>query len=323
MNAQTESYLKMIEYATKAPSGHNTQPWKFRVQDNFIEIIPDYSKTLTVVDTDNRELFISLGCATENLCIAASALGYTSQVDIRKDSVIVVHLNKSEIIKQDSLFEQINKRQTNRSIYDYKHVDDNTLNKCIASIEPIENISISKWENGSQTYEQIKEYILAGNTLQMNDKKFVDELKQWMRYNKKDSESQKDGLSYAAFGAPNLPAFISKPAMSSFLNSKKQNKGDTKKIESSSHFILLSSKTDNITEWIATGRYLERLLLRLTQEDIAHAYMNQPCEVTELREELQKTMVPEQEYPQILLRVGYAKPMPYSKRKEIKDVIVE
>ena len=73
----------MMEQAVKAPSGHNTQPWLFRVQKDRIQILPDMSKSLPAVDPDNRELFISLGCATENLCIAAEAKGYTATVFFR------------------------------------------------------------------------------------------------------------------------------------------------------------------------------------------------------------------------------------------------
>ena len=70
-------FIYMMEQAVKAPSGHNTQPWLFRVQKDRIQILPDMSKSLPAVDPDNRELFISLGCATENLCIAAEAKGST------------------------------------------------------------------------------------------------------------------------------------------------------------------------------------------------------------------------------------------------------
>ena len=45
----------MMEQAVKAPSGHNTQPWLFRVQKDRIQILPDMSKSLPVVDPDNRE----------------------------------------------------------------------------------------------------------------------------------------------------------------------------------------------------------------------------------------------------------------------------
>ena len=72
---QNTDFLFMIEQAVKAPSGHNTQPWLFKTGETEIEIRPDFTKSLPVVDPDNRELFVSLGCAAENLCIAASHKG--------------------------------------------------------------------------------------------------------------------------------------------------------------------------------------------------------------------------------------------------------
>ena len=69
-------FIQIASYASKAPSGHNTQPWKFHITDSTITVLPNLDVALPVVDRNNRELFISLGCATENLCIAAEAKGY-------------------------------------------------------------------------------------------------------------------------------------------------------------------------------------------------------------------------------------------------------
>jgi len=323
MKAQNNDYIEMIRCAVMAPSGHNTQPWKFRMKEDVIEIIPDFSKTLPVVDGDNRELFISLGCATENLCLAASKFGYRQDVKISDEGIISVYLTKEEGVKYDPLFEQIEKRQTNRKLYDKKFVDENILSACIASLPEVENINIFDWHNGSPEYEVLKNKILEGNFLQMNDEKFVEELKSWMRYNKKQSEEKKDGLSYHIYSAPNLPSFISKPIMSSFLNSKKQNKSDLDKIESSSHFILFTTREDTNRKCIELGRHLQRFLLKLTESGIAHAYMNQPCEVKEIRNTLNTELPINNTLPQILLRIGYAEKAPYSKRKNIEEVILE
>ena len=65
---------KIIEYATKAPSGHNTQPWKFEVSENEIQIHPDFHRALPIIDPNNHALYIGLGCAAENT-ILAHALG--------------------------------------------------------------------------------------------------------------------------------------------------------------------------------------------------------------------------------------------------------
>ena len=60
MKEKKADYLFMIEQATKAPSGHNTQPWLFRICEDSIEIHPDNRKTLYVVDRNRREMFVSL-----------------------------------------------------------------------------------------------------------------------------------------------------------------------------------------------------------------------------------------------------------------------
>lgn len=59
-------FIQIASYASKAPSGHNTQPWKFHITDSTITVLPNLDVALPVVDRNNRELFISLGCAVEN-----------------------------------------------------------------------------------------------------------------------------------------------------------------------------------------------------------------------------------------------------------------
>lgn len=65
-----------IRFAMLAPSGHNTQPWRFRVASGRIEILPDFARRTPVVDPDDHHLFVGLGCAAENLALAAGAQGH-------------------------------------------------------------------------------------------------------------------------------------------------------------------------------------------------------------------------------------------------------
>src|ERR1700724_1574368 len=55
---------ELVRYATLAPSSHNTQCWKFRIQERSITIEPDFSRRCPVVDPDDHHLFVSLGCST-------------------------------------------------------------------------------------------------------------------------------------------------------------------------------------------------------------------------------------------------------------------
>ena len=111
MNNKILDFKRMIGYAIKAPSGHNTQPWLFRIKEgeDRIRIVPDLTKELPVVDKDCRELFISLGCAAENLCIAAKDMGYEPAVTIDEYNTINVYLKKTGVAKPDSLCLQIDR----------------------------------------------------------------------------------------------------------------------------------------------------------------------------------------------------------------------
>lgn len=64
-NISPANFEFLVSEAVKAPSGHNTQPWRFRQSESAVEIHPDFDRRLPVVDPHDRELFVSWGCATE------------------------------------------------------------------------------------------------------------------------------------------------------------------------------------------------------------------------------------------------------------------
>lgn len=67
--------VDLVRYAVLAASSHNTQPWEFRLEGNEISILPDLSRRCPAVDPDDHHLFASIGCAVENLLLAAQAAG--------------------------------------------------------------------------------------------------------------------------------------------------------------------------------------------------------------------------------------------------------
>lgn len=308
-HAQNEDFGFLVEQAIRAPSGHNTQPWLFRIGEQAIEILPDFDRTLPVVDPDNRELFISLGCAAENLCVAAREKGYEPQVQISDEGKITIHLRRVERPISDPLFVQIAVRQTNRGVYSGRIIPRTVVDSLKAD-------RVYFYENGTVEFDAIGDCVLRGNAVQMGDAAFKGELLSWMRFNKKDSDRTRDGLSYAVFGAPNLPRFIARPAITHALNAKTQNRGDRKKVASSSHFVLFTTRDYTPKGWVGLGRSLERFLLTSTGLGIAHAYMNQPCEIPALSAEMAAALgLASGERPAILLRVGFAERQPYSKRR--------
>lgn len=311
------AFTPLIEHAIRAPSGHNTQPWRFTLGADCITIAPDFSKRLPVVDPDNRELFISLGCAAENLRIAASHHGYATTTAIAADGAITITLQQPGIIP-DPLLAQIARRQTNRATADGRRIPPPALNDILAASQSA-GVQLHAWENGSPAFARLGALVMAGNTAQMRDPAFKHELLTWIRYNRKDSERTRDGLSYAVMGAPNLPRWLTALIIRLMLNPRSQNNSDRKKIAAASHLLLIASDGDDIPAWIATGGVLQRLLLQLTAHGIASAWLNQPCEVAALRARLADECPGT--HPQILLRLGYAAPLPYALRRPLAEVI--
>jgi len=92
-----EIYQKIVRYAVKAPSGHNTQPWQFARNEDGFFIKPDFSRALPLADPLHRELFISLGCLAETAMIAAQYYGYQPSVQIPDSAdTIKISLQKDE-----------------------------------------------------------------------------------------------------------------------------------------------------------------------------------------------------------------------------------
>ena len=314
-------FIQIASYASKAPSGHNTQPWKFHITDSTITVLPNLDVALPVVDRNNRELFISLGCAIENLCIAASYFGYTTHIIECSIEVIILELTKNALTIEDSLFHQIEKRQTNRNIYNGNKISDGILQQ-LQSIPKENGIQFYFTEINTPFANTITQYIMKGNEIQMADIAFKNELLSWMRFNKKQVEATHNGLSYLVFGNPPLPRILARPIVSLFLKPNAQNKSDRKKIDSSSHFVVCATQRDTIEEWINLGRTLQRFLLKVTEIGISYAFLNQPCEVAALAFDLREKLPVNKEHPTLIMRIGYAKQIPYSPRKKIETLLV-
>ena len=209
----------LISFAILAPSGHTSQPWQFQVSDNEIIITPDYTKRLDVVDGNDRELFISLGCAVQNLQTAASHFGYNSNY-IYNDGKIIVTITKQDVYNDDTLFDAIKKRHTFRGSFTGEKIPANS----IQSIENEGNVSVMVYESECRESEIIKQKITEGNEIQMSDTAFKRELISWMRFNKKQVNETHNGLCYNVLGFPATPKPIGRKIIGMFLNPKHKTK---------------------------------------------------------------------------------------------------
>lgn len=109
---------ELVRYATLARSGHNTQSWKFHVEQDAISILPDFTRRTPVGDPDDHHLFTSLGCALENLEQASLAYGLKSlaHFDAVKNT-LTVQLEQTKALASP-LYRVITSRQCTRGPHD-------------------------------------------------------------------------------------------------------------------------------------------------------------------------------------------------------------
>lgn len=319
-----ESILKIINYATKAPSGHNTQPWRFSVGANTIRIFPDLTRRLPVVDPDDHALYISLGCALENLILAANNAGYDAEISYfpisEQQECIVVQLKEGFKAQDNKLFELIAVRQSTRSQFDGKPIPQEHL-RMLEAAGKQESV-IFKLIIQPNDIEPIIQFVKEGNRVQFNDKAFVQELVSWIRFSKKEVAQHQDGLTSNAMGSPSVPRWLGKIFFSLMASPEKQALICEKTIRHSSALMIFVAQANDKTTWVKVGQSFERVALTATLLNIRMAHLNMPCEVVSVRAKLAEHLRLPYTHPLLLLRIGYAEPMPRSPRRAVKEVII-
>lgn len=319
-----EDFKFLVEYAIKAPSGHNTQPWKFEQAGDSVIIYPDFSRALPVVDSDNHALYISLGCALENMLIAAGHKGYETAVQYPEDSKggIAVRFKKADTVdhKRDDLFNYISTRQVNRSKYLQTKVSDEELQQLSSSFN-FDGISLILL-NGMKNFERLIPLIVEGNNLQFRNKQFVQELTSWFRYSKSEAERTRDGLWVSTMGLPNMGRVIGNFVMRNFVSAKSEAKRLKDVLSHTQGLAIFVADKDEVSCWIKSGQAFQRFGLTATKLGISHAHLNMPCEEMQVRVKLAKELGLENKHPLLLIRFGYAHKMPYSYRRNVEDVIL-
>lgn len=323
MTEKKSIYYELIRYATLAASSHNTQCWQFKLEDQKISILPDLARCCPAVDPDNHHLYVSLGCATENLLIAAKTHGYKGTVELQTeaDTVKAIDIHLAACNPAHSLlFDVIPERQSARSIYDSQPLKAEDLNllKIAGTDEGVTLIMLTE----KQALETVLGYITKANTLQVNDPAFVKELKSWVRFNRSEAIKKGDGLFSKSTGNPTAPHWLGSLLFDWILSAKSENNKIAKQIHSSAGIAIFVSDKDDPAHWIASGRCYQRFALQAEALDIRTAFLNQPVEVAALRSQFADYLGIGNRRPDLLVRFGHGPKMPRSLRRPIEAVIV-
>ncbi len=313
-------YVSLVRYATLAASSHNTQPWKFKVERGRILILPDLSRHCPAVDPDDHHLYASLGCATENLLLAAQAAGLRGHVSYDA-STSGVQVDLEEAIPfRSSLFEALPRRQCSRAEYDGTELSGEQL-RLFEEVAQGSGVSLMLLTAREQK-EQVAEYVAAGNTAQFGDANWAEELKTWIRFNARDAVRTGDGLYGPVMSSPDVPRWLGSLFMRLAFSAQRQNRKDVAHIRSSAAIAVFSSDADDKPHWIEAGRCYERLALQAAALELRTAFINQPVEVPALRPQFAASLGIGNRRPDLVVRIGRGPEMPRSLRRPVEQVLV-
>ncbi|PMR71656.1 Acg family FMN-binding oxidoreductase [Halomonas heilongjiangensis] len=312
---------ELVRYATLAPSGHNTQCWRFRVADGAIGILPDLSRRTPVVDPDDHHLYVSLGCAAENLSLAARAFGMTGEVTFRPegDGELLITLDSCRA-EAAPLFEAIPARQCTRTDYDGSSLAGEEL-RLLEAAGTGRGVAVTLLTE-REALEKVLEYVVQGNSLQVNNPAFRHELEDWIRFGDREAVEAGDGLSARVMGNPPTPRWLGRWLFRALFRERAENARVARQIRSSAGIAVFVSDADDRAHWVEAGRCYQRFALQATVLGIRNAFVNQPVEEAGVRPAFAKALGLSGGRPDLVVRFGRGKAMPRSLRRPIESVLI-
>jgi len=323
-NGTIEDKLRFaVNYAILAPSSHNTQPWRFLIQHDTLQVCADRSRALPVTDPFDRELLISCGAALFNLRAALARFGcayditafpYPSEPDVLAQ--LRVHPQGHLDSAIAALLPAITRRVTDRHPYPMKSIAPGMQAAWRAGAAD-EGVALS-FVDAEQTRIEIAELITEVDRVQFQDAGFRRELASWIH-----PARASDGMPAYAQGVHALLDFAT-PIVSLAIRTFDVGGGvaaSHRRLAQGSPLLACFSTTmDDAPAWLATGQALQRVLLIATDAGYAASYLNQLIEVPQYRSRLQQLTACET-YPQILLRIGRGGTPPHTPRRPVDEVL--
>jgi hypothetical protein len=315
---------EILFLASLAPSGHNTQPWFVKYIEPYHWIIGnDKSKWLPAVDPTQRETMLSIGAFIQNLEYAAGDFGYVCNWKLlaainQDEQVVEVKLIKEKSKKAFDLV-KIKSRRTVRSNFLSNALKPEDINYLVDSEPEL----IHYLPATSKESQFINEQTIEANRLQTGRDLAQQELSGWIRFNSRDAEKYRDGLTTASMEIKGLSGWV----VRNFYGKNDVMKKDfrergidqiRKEVSSSAGWILITSKDNSVATLLETGRRMQRLFLKVRERKIAIHPMTQILEEVSTRQTLNQA-IGMNETVQFILRTGYVKdyPPPVSLRRPV------
>ncbi|MEH0425035.1 hypothetical protein QBB34_46520 [Streptomyces stelliscabiei] len=274
---------RVVAAGVLACNPHNTQPWRMIVDGDTIDVHSDPSRRMPLNDASGREHFAGLGCAVENMVIAAGPAGFTADVALFPDGPVSDHvarivLSKARTRKDRDLAAAIPHRHTNRGPYTSAPVDVSGFTEQSSRVEGASVL----WITDEQARERLGRLYVEATEAITADTAQSTEAFTWFRSSRGSIDRHRDGLTLDGQGLGGLTLFAAK-----LLPAQSREDGDaywvkaTREVHTATAAAYGVIAVDDVTDrtaQVSGGRLLARLHLTATMLGLGLHHMNQITE---------------------------------------------
>lgn len=315
-----------VEQALRAPSVHNTQPWRWRIGADAVELHADPDRHLPVTDPDRRDLLLSCGAALHHLAVAIAATGAAAVVERFPDPEDSTHLATVSVGRGPGtgaeLFPAIARRRTERRRMSHRPVPADVLGdlagyavRAGAVLLPVA---------GADARARLAETFRRAGRLQRAAPGYPSELRLWTHR----LPGAHDGVPAAAItrtkpgpeGASPLRAF---PGGRLRQGAQQTGHGG---LDDAAEYLVVATTGDTVLDRLRAGEAASAVLLAATLAGLATTPLSQATEVPAVRQALGSSVLRVPEQPQLVLRVGrpaaHADPLAPTPRRPLPAVLL-
>jgi len=311
--------LAALELAVRAPSIHNSQPWRFGVGPGRIELYADPTRHLAATDPDERDLLISCGAALHHLRIGLAALGWLPLTHRLPDPNRPEHLATVEILPRTAghtelaLAASITRRHTDRRGYDGGLTADQVaeLHRHAAA----EGVQL-RAATDPDLRGHLVSAIAEADQLQRANPSYAYELARWTGQRAGARDGIPTGTTPSAVGYGDLPVRRFSPDC--------LHRDLPSEVDGAGTLLVLGTTEDDRMSRLRAGEATSAVLLAATWLRLASCPLTQPLEIPATRETVRTQVLDGIMIPQMVLRIGrpprQPDPFPATTRRPVSAV---
>lgn len=299
LGAEEKRLRFLLRYAERASSTHNTRPWIFKIRGSGVDVMMDLDRWLRVSDADQRELRETVGCAVENLVIAADHFGYQADVTYLKGGARVQFRPGGGHGLDPDLFRAIPLRHTCRTPFDGRPVPEEHL-EVLKESSMFVDVRID-FTDDPRLLRRVQRLTVSGVLRLFADPAWRKETARW--------------FGQGALTPARPMAAIRKVIVTRFNLAKSTARGDARLMKSAPIIGMLSLRERSVEAEVRAGRVLERLWLKATSLGLDFQPVSQLMQTPETRARTSGLFAPLPWQPLQPFRLGYpAAPAPPKKQ---------